>query len=327
LQTRLCTAAPSDTQTPPQLCPCARGLHTPLPLHLPVVPQAFEPVSSLQLSGSDASSGTLAQVPWSFAQLLHVPQLPLLQQVPSTQLPEPHSLPAPQLAPSAFLPQLPSPQVPTEQSSSPLQLWRQALAEASQRKGAQDCIVAGGQLPSPSQKAASDSALAPAGQEAARQRVLVPHCRQAPAPLQRPSLPQLLSADGAQPPWGSLPPAATLVQVPSAPGTAQLLQVWPQREPQQTPSTQKPEVHSPASLQALPLPLVPQRPLASQRLGAWHWLSPVQEPKQSVPSLLQAKGAQAALAPAWQLPAPSQVDTSVRVPAAQEAERQGVPGA
>jgi hypothetical protein len=327
LQTRPCTDVPPATQTPPQLAPCALGLQAPLPSHLPVVPQGLEPVSSLQLSESDASSGTLAQVPCGFAQLLHVPQLALAQQVPSTQLPEPHSLPEPQPVPSAFLPQLPSPQVPTEQSSSLLQVWRQALAAASQRNGAHDCIALAGQLPSPSQNAASESALAPAGQAAARHTVLVPHFRQAPAPLQLPSLPQLLSAEGAQPPWGSPPPEGTLLQVPSDPGTAQLLQVWPQAVPQHTPSTQKPVVHSGPSLQLLPVGLVPQRPLASQRLGGWHWPLSLQELKQSVPSLLQTKGAQAAVAPATQVPAPSQLDTSVRVPAVQEAERQGVPGA
>src|SRR5687767_5045621 len=110
-----------------------------------------------------------------------------------------------------------------------------------------------GQLPAPSQKAASTTALAPAGQDAARHRVLFPHSRQAPPPSQRPSLPQLLSAEGEQPPWGSLPPAGTLVQVPSDPGTAQLRQVWPQAVLQQTPSTQAPEVHSGPSLQLLPL--------------------------------------------------------------------------
>ena len=188
-------------------------------------------------------------------------------------------------------------------------------------------MALGGQVPAPSQKPASWSALAPPGQLAARQSVVSAHRRQAPEPLQLPSLPQLLSAEGAQPPRGSLPPAATFVQVPSEPGTAQLLQVWSQAELQQTPSTQAPEVHSGPSLQLLPLGLVPQRPLASQRLGAWHWPLSVQEPKQSVPSTLQAKGAQAALAPATHAPAPSQVDTSVRVPAVQEAERQGVPEA
>jgi hypothetical protein len=42
--TRACTEAPPATQTPPQLSPCARGLQTPLPSHLPVVPHGLDPV-------------------------------------------------------------------------------------------------------------------------------------------------------------------------------------------------------------------------------------------------------------------------------------------
>jgi hypothetical protein len=302
-------------------------LHTPLPLHRPVVPQGLVPVSSLQLSGSDASLGRLAQTPWAFAQLAQVPQLEVLQQVPSTQLPEPHSPPEVQLAPRALLPQEPPPQTPTEQSSSRVQVCRQALAPGSQVKGAQGWRRLGGQLPLPSHEAASDSSLPPAGQAAARQGVLLLQRRQAPAPLQRPSLPQLLSGEGEQPPCGSLPPAGTLLQAPTDPATVQLRQVWPQAESQQTPSTQKPEVHSVLSPQALPLALVPQRPLASQRLGGWHWPSSVQELKQSVPCALQVKGAQGWVAPAMQAPAPSQVEASARTPPLQEAARQGVPGA
>ena len=168
------------------------------------------------------------------------------------------------------MPQLPAPQTPIEQSLSVEQVVRQALAALSQRKGTQDCVPLAGQLPAPSQKAVSWSSLAPAGQETPRQTVLVLHFRQAPPPLQRPSLPQLLSGEGEQPPRGSLPPSGTLLQVPSDPGIAQLLQVCPQAELQQIPSTQKPEVHSGPSLQALPLLLVPQRPLLSHWLGGWH---------------------------------------------------------
>jgi hypothetical protein len=326
LHTRACTEVPPEAQTAPQLCPWGLGLHTPLPLQRPVVPQGFAVVSSAQLSGSAPSSGTLLHIPWGLAQLWHIPQLALPQQVPSTQLPEPHSLPPLQVAPSAFLPQAPSAQTPTEQCSSLWQVCRQ-LAAPSQVKGAQAWRALGGQLPSPSQKAAADCSLPPAGQAAPRHMVAVPHLRQAPAPLQVPSLPQLLSGDGAQVACGSLPPAGTLVQVPIEPGTAQLLQAWPQAVAQHTPSMQKPEVHSGPSPQALPSDLVPQRPLPSQRLGGWHCPLSVQELKQSVPSALQVKGAQAWLAPAWQLPAPSQADTRVRTPPAQLAARHWVPAA
>jgi hypothetical protein len=294
---------------------------------LPVVPQGFEPVWSVQLSGSLPSSATFEQFPWELEQLLQTPQLEVLQQVPSTQLPEPHSPPALQAAPSAFLPQVPPPHTPTAQSLSVEQRSRQVFPFGSHLNGLQDWLPLAGQNPLPLQKEAGESSAAPAGQEAARHRVLVPHWRQPPAPSQRPSLPQLLSAAGAQLAWGSAPPAGTFSQRPCDPGNAQLLQRSPQAELQQTPSTQKPEAHSGPLLHELPSLLVPQRPLLSHWLGGWHWLLSVQELKQSVPPPLQLKGAQDWVAPARQLPAPSQVDTSVRTPPAQEADRQMVPAA
>lgn len=72
------------------------------------------------MSGS-SPAGTLVQVPslWGIAQDLHVPAHPVAQHTPCAQMPELHSVLAPQFAPSGFLPQLPPTQeLPDAQSAS-----------------------------------------------------------------------------------------------------------------------------------------------------------------------------------------------------------------
>jgi hypothetical protein len=195
-------------------------LHTPLPSHLPVLPQELLDVSSLQVSESVPSSGTLAQVP-----VLHFWQVPhelLAQQVPSTQLPDVHCPPAVQAAPLALRPQLPPLHVPVLQSPSPLQVSRQTLAAASHLKLPQLWVCIAGQAPAPSHLASSTAVLPPAGQLFSRQVTLVPHLLQAPLAAHLPSLPQLVGALAAHMPEGSTVPGATLVQVPTEPVTLQL---------------------------------------------------------------------------------------------------------
>jgi len=121
----------------------------------------------------------------------------------STQFPEAHSSLPVQRAPSALLPQLPvavSQTLPAMQSASDAHIVLQVLVAASQRKLPQLCIWPAGHIPAPSQFAALINVEAFAGQEAARHMVLVPHLRQAPMPLQKPSLPQVASAEAGQPP-------------------------------------------------------------------------------------------------------------------------------
>ena len=76
-----------------------------------------------------------------------------------------------------------------------------------------------------------------AGAAAARQTVPETCLRQAPAPSQKPSSPQVEAADTEHSPRG-LVPASAAVHVPMEPTCAHVWQVPPQAVLQQTPSTQ-----------------------------------------------------------------------------------------
>lgn len=97
--------------------------------------------------------------------------------------------------------------------------------------------------------------------------VAAPYLRQAPVPLQVPSLPQLVG------PWslhwffGSAAPAATGTQRPAEPLSRQEKQLPVQDDSQHTPSAQKFEAHSLAAPHAWPSGRLPQEPF-TQTLGA-----------------------------------------------------------
>jgi hypothetical protein len=74
-------------------------------------------------------------------------------------------------------------------------------------------------VPAPSQVEAS--LLVPPLHVWGTQMVPAAYLRQAPAPLQAPSFPQLVAPWSLQLPVGSWPPAGTLLQVPATPGTLQ----------------------------------------------------------------------------------------------------------
>lgn len=179
-------------------------------------------------------------------------------------------------------------------------------------------------MPAPSQKAAVVKVADCAGHEGPRHIVLVPHFRQAPAPLQVPSLPQLDSAAAVQLPSLSAPPAGMLLQVPSIPWSAQLLHTPVHAPSQQTPSTHWPVLHSSPLAQAPPLSLRPHSPI-SQRRDGMHWPSSIHELKQSVPPALHTYGLHSRRTPAAQVPSPLHVDCPVALPAAQAAAAQTVP--
>jgi hypothetical protein len=96
---------------------------------------------------------------------------------------------------------------------------------------------------------------------------------------------------------------------------------------QHTPSTQKVDSHSVPSLQTAPSFFFPQWPVESHRLPAEHCVLSVQDELQSLPLALQVYGAHMRLLPASQRPAPSQVESAVRVPLLQLAAAQVVPAA
>ena len=90
-------------------------------------------------------------------------------------------------------------------------------------------------------------------QDDGAQVTLVAACWQAPPPLQAPVLPQVPLAG--HPLCGSATLLGTLVQAPALPLMLQTLQAGQLALPQQTPSTQKPLVHSSAVRQATPFDL------------------------------------------------------------------------
>jgi hypothetical protein len=76
-----------------------------------------------------------------------------------------------------------------------------------------------------------------------------------PLPLHMPVVPQVVEAVATHTPAGSSPPAGTARQVPACPTTAHEEQLGQVLDPQQTPSTQWPLLHSAPATQASPLGL------------------------------------------------------------------------
>ena len=131
----------------------------------------------------------LAHIPGLPARLhaWQVPQLPALQQTPSTQKPLLHSPPRSQVAPSSFLATqlVPLQNLPLAQSSSPLQLVRHA--DAPQTYGLQLSVAAGAQPPEPLQ--CDTGWYVVPMHEAEPQVTEAGCCAQAPLPSQTPVLP------------------------------------------------------------------------------------------------------------------------------------------
>jgi hypothetical protein len=175
------------------------------------------------------------------AQDLQVPVQAVAQQTPWAQVPELQSALAPQLAPMGFNPQLPDTQkLPVAQSVSPEQVvlhW----PEEPQMKGAQDWLAGEAQVPLPSQRPAKVSA--PPVQPALWQATPAGYFSQAPAPSQVPSVPQLDLPVSVQPCRGFVPRSAG-IQLPAVPSPLQETQAPVQAVSQQTPSTQKPDLHA-----------------------------------------------------------------------------------
>jgi hypothetical protein len=141
-------------------------------------------------------------------------------------------------------------------------------------------VAPGVQVPLPLQ---NDAARAPsATQLGPAHWVVVGYSRQAPAPLQVPSWPQLLAGWVLQRLPGSTPPAGTLPQVPARPGRLQLWQVPVQPLLQHTPWAQKLLAHSSARAQIAPSDFLPQL-VFWQVFGAWQSLLVLQVLPQLVP--------------------------------------------
>jgi len=113
----------------PHTVPVGYLWQPPAPSQVPSVPQLGAPLSAQMACGSGAAAGLDAQVPSEVdsAQLRQAPVQAELQQTPSTQKLEAHSLPAEQGCPFDLGPQLPLTQLwPLTQSLSVAQWLMQA---------------------------------------------------------------------------------------------------------------------------------------------------------------------------------------------------------
>jgi hypothetical protein len=258
----------------------------------------------------------------------HAVQAPVqavLQQNPSTQLPEVHWLAAVHAVPfAAFAVQVvPEQKSPEMQSVSAAQLVLQAVAPHT--SGVQLVVVAAGQLPAPSQLAAAVAT--PFAQLAARHEVVEGALAQAPPAAQAPVLPQ----GGAAAQRVSVVPAASAEQVPLVPpvlAAEHAVQAPAQAVLQQNPSTQLPDRQSVAAVQAVPLALQAAPPVQVTHPPALHRAPAAQSVfvEQVVVHAVapQMNGVQLVVVAAGQLPAPSQLAAAVATPDAQLAARQDV---
>jgi hypothetical protein len=132
--------------------------------------------------------------------------------------------------------------------------------------------------------------------------------RQAPEPLQAPSLPQLAAPWSLQLPEGSAPPAGTATHTPVEPGSAHDMHAPAQAVEQQTPCWHCPLAHSPASAHSCPAGFFPHEPFW-QLAPAAQSASLLHEVAQRAP--LHLKGAHDCPAGGAHCPWPSQVKAPV----------------
>jgi hypothetical protein len=183
----------------------------------------------------------------------HVPVQPSSQQIPSAQELDVHSTPAAQPSPRFFLGvHVPLAQKYPDTQSASLPQGTLHLP-AAQACGAQFIGDAAGHSPLPSQRRSGDKVLP--SQDAGTQTASVPQRRQAPAPSQVPSAPQVSWPVAVQSSSGSRP-AWTGAQAPSLPPVSlprHDRQPPPQASSQHTPSMHWPEVHCPPLRHGAPL--------------------------------------------------------------------------
>jgi hypothetical protein len=210
-------------------------------------------------------------------QVWQAPVQALSQQTPSTQNPEPHWPLFWQSCPGPNLPQLPSLQaVPGAQSESTVQLWRQL--PRAQVDGAQPMATPTMQVPSPSHTLAGTSWPGPSQAESLH-RVPGACFAQPPRPLQRPLCPQVSGESRRQIPCGSTSPSTTGAHCPRLSASLQLTQAPVQATLQQTPSTQKPDMHWEVSWQTTPVARLPPQALPEQQIPS-RQVPVVQSPSQ-----------------------------------------------
>ena len=275
----------------PQLTPALACSQAPAPLQLPVLPHGGWAVQ--RACGSASPGATFEHVPAlpTTLQAWHVPHIELPQQTPSTQKsPVRHSDVAAQGCPRRFLSPhrfvFGSQMLGVRQSPSLVQAALQAAVEvALHTKGAQAIEAAAEQLPTPSQVFAGVRVELPAGQDGFAHWMPAAKRRHEPLPSHRPSVLQEAAPLLRHVPCGSTAPSGTLLQVPSAVGSAHVWHDPLHVELQHTPCAQNFERHSVPSAQVFPRPLRPHEPMM-QTAGAEQSPSAVQATLQTfVPQL------------------------------------------
>ncbi len=178
---------------------------------------------------------------------LQGPLQAVAQQTPWAHTAEAHSAAAEQKAPMGFFPhELAVQTFPAVQFVSAVHWEKHRLP--LQAKGTQVTASGATQCPVASQADSGVNTLL--SQCSGAQTVPVLYRRHAPAPSQRPSVPQEEAGWATQVCRGSAAPAGTDVHEPIADGSAQVRQAPWQAPSQQTPSTQKPLEHSVAPAHA-----------------------------------------------------------------------------
>ena len=204
--------------------------------------------------------------------------------------------------------QLPALQNPLLQSASTVQPVLQLAPVVLHWYTPQELGVPATQAPVPLQ--AGTGSKRRAVQAATPQVVPAAHLRQAPAPSQKPSLPQEVAVSAVQSLRTSVPETAG-VHCPRVPTPPQVMQAPLQAFSQQTPSTQKPLWQSPVEPQAVPFVSCATQCPPEQKLPVVQSLFEVHEVAQDVEPHMY--GAQEAVVAARQVPAPSHVRGSVSV--------------
>lgn len=160
----------------PQLVPTAWNAHLPAPSQRPFVPQLAAAVVAHSAWGSALPAGTGEHVPAEpgTLQALHVPQLPVEQQTPSTQkLPVrqsdvcAHAWPSGFLSPQRFVAR--SQMLGASQAALPVHVVLHAVP--LQAKGAHESVLAARHVPAPSHVRANVSVEPVEGHEGAAQIV------------------------------------------------------------------------------------------------------------------------------------------------------------
>ncbi len=232
----------------------------PMPSQAPSSPQVEAAAARHWLAVSGGDPAPIGEQVPTLVGKAHDRQVPVqaeLQQTFWAQNVELHSAFCAHEAPIGFLPQLlaASQLLGARQSALLAQVVLQA--PVPQRNGSQGAIAGGRQSPEPSQVRACVS-VEPV-QLAATHCVPLGCCRQAPAPLQVPSLPQVAAAAATH--WlattGGLP-MPTGEQVPTVPAMLQARQVPEQAASQQTCCSQWFDLHSDPAAQAAPFDFLSQ---------------------------------------------------------------------